>query len=76
MITGKDINPKKKIYYLGGITLQILKEYPSEDVPFFDVFQKLNEKERISINLYTLTLDWLFLLGVITLNKGGIKKCF
>lgn len=76
MITGKDINPKKKIYYLGGVILDILKETPNQDVNFFDVFQKVNEKDRISINLFALTLDWLFLLEVISFKKGCIQKCF
>ncbi len=44
---------------------------------FFDIFQKLNETEKISINLYSLILDWLFLLGVIRKNKKGtLEKCF
>jgi len=76
MIIGKDINPKKEIYYLGGIVVKILKEFPQEEVVFFDAFQRVSEVEKVSINLFTLTLDWLFILGIITLNKGYIKKCF
>ena len=41
------------------------------------VFQKLNAREEVSINLYTLTLDWLFLIGAINkTSKGDLQKCF
>lgn len=76
MITGKDINPRKKIYYLGGVIIEILKKHTEQNMAFFDIFHIVNEKEKISVNLFTLTLDWLFLLGVIDHNKGEIKKCF
>lgn len=76
MITGKDISPKRKIYYLGAVAIEILNDYPEKEIDFFDVFQKMKDKEKISINLFILTLDWLFLSGVITINNKYIRKCF
>lgn len=76
MIIGRDINPKKKIYYLGGLVIDILKQNPKQNIAFLDVFHKVNEKEKISVNLFTFTLDWLFLLGVVDIYKGHIKRCF
>lgn len=76
MITGKDINPNRKVYYLGGIVIEILKKNSKQNMAYFDIFHMINEKEKISVNLFTLTLDWLFLLNVIDFNKGNIKKCF
>lgn len=77
MIVNKDINPKRDVYYLGAKTIEILSAEKNKVVDFFDVFQKLNASEHISINLFILTLDWLYLIGSIEeLQKGKIVKCF
>lgn len=74
MIINKDINPQKQVYYIGGLIMKIIKDLDDE-IDFFDVLQKINEFEVISLNLYTLTIDWLFLLGVLELERGKLKKC-
>ena len=76
MIIGKDIHPERKIYYIGAMIIGILKKVPDETFDLFDIYQKLNQSEKVSINLFVLALDWLFLLGVVRGNEGGIKKCF
>ncbi len=76
MIIGKDIHPERKIYYLGALVLETLKKSPEKKPDFFYVYQKVNESEKISIKLFTLCLDWLFLLGAIDSHKGHIEKCF
>ncbi len=76
MIIGKDIHPEKKIYYLGALVLKTLKKSSKKKFDFFKVYQEVNESEKVSIKLFTLTLDWLFLLGAIESNKGHIEKCF
>ncbi|MBF0452514.1 MAG: hypothetical protein HQK75_17560 [Candidatus Magnetomorum sp.] len=76
MIIGKDIHPERKIYYIGALIIEILKKVPDTTFDFFDIYQKLNKSEKVTIKLFTLTLDWLFLLGAISRDKGNIKKCF
>jgi len=76
MIVGKDILPEREIYYLGALLIEILRDFPQTELGFFDIFQKVNERKKVSIKLFTLTLDWLFLLGIIKNNKGNIEKCF
>jgi hypothetical protein len=75
MILGKDIHPQRKIYYLGAIVIEILQSTDNR-CDFFSVYQQVSEKEKISMNLFTLTLDWLFLFGLIENRKGLIQKCF
>ena len=42
-----------------------------------DLYSLVKNKKEITINLYSLTLDWLFILGlVVKTKKGKIKKCF
>lgn len=76
MIIEKDIHPERKIYYIGALIIGILKKAPNDKFDFFDVYQELTQSEKISMKLFALTLDWLFLLGVIRSDKGSIKKCF
>jgi hypothetical protein len=71
MIVGRDIHPQKKIYYLGAIVLEILKSSNDKGYDFFSLYQQVIKKEKISINLFTLTLDWLFILGLV----GCISNC-
>ncbi len=76
MIIGKDIHPERKIYYLGALVLDTLKNSSENELEFFNIYQKINENEKVSIKLFALTLDWLFLLGAIDSKKGYIGKCF
>lgn len=76
MILGKDINPQRKVYYLGAIIIEALKSSKSKENDFFALYQYVNRKEKISINLFTLTLDWLFILGLVDNKNGFIYKCF
>lgn len=74
MITDQNSHPQRQLYYLGAKVLELLNE-GHNSVEFFQAYQQLKKNEKISIKLFTLTLDWLFLLGVISLEKGIIKKC-
>jgi hypothetical protein len=76
MIINKDINPQREIYHLGALVLEILTNNTDTEFDFFDIFQRLNEKVKVSINLYIFTLDWLFILGLITKKQKTIIKCF
>lgn len=77
MIISKDINPERDFYYLGAKTIEILSSTEDDKMDFFSVFDTLKSTEDISLNLFTLTLDWLFIIGVIDKpQKGYIVKCF
>jgi len=77
MILGKDTNPKKQIYYISALVINELKETNNPEFDFFDIFNSLKLKNNdITINLYSLALDWLYLLGAIKNDKNRIIKCF
>ena len=76
MIVDVDRNPQNQIYYIGGLILNILKQQNTVAFSYMDVFEALNKEHKVSINLYTLSLDWLYLLGTISYNKKGSVKCF
>lgn len=76
MIVGKDIKPERQIYHLGALLLEVLQDTPNRTIELFDVFEHMNSHKPVSVNAFILTLDWLFLLGVITNDKERIVKCF
>ena len=76
MIAGKDIKPERQIYHLGALLIEVLQNTPNRAIELFDVFEHMNSHENVSVNAFILTLDWLFLLGAITNDRGRIIKCF
>lgn len=77
MILGKDTNPKKQIYYISALVLNELKDADNAEFDFFDILKSLKLKDNdITINLYSLSLDWLYLLGAIKKEKNRLIKCF
>lgn len=76
MLVSKDIHPENKIYYLGGLVLKAIKESDKEVIDFFELFNSVNKKNELSIHSFILSLDWLFLLGLIKDERGNIKRCF
>jgi len=76
MIVSKDINPERDVYYLGAKVIEIISKEAAV-IDFFDIYKKLNTSEKVSMNLYALTLDWLYIIGAIeSSEKGHIQKCF
>ena len=76
MIVSKDTNPERDVYYLGAKVIEAISDL-SQEVDFFDLFKIINSSEGVSMNLYALTLDWLFLIGAVENSESGnIKKCF
>lgn len=76
MIVDKDIQPEKKLYYLGALVIEILNQSSDKKMEFFSLFQRLKEKENISVSLFILILDWLYIINVIKKNRNIIERCF
>ena len=77
MILNKNINPERDVYNLGASVIQILVSSKSIRFGLLDTYQELLKKEKISLQLFLFTLDWLFILGVIKrTTNGDFEKCF
>ena len=77
MIIDKNTNPERDLYYLGGILIDVISSSKSEAFDYLKLYDLFKRRQSITINLYALTLDWLFLLGLIIKEENGtIKKCF
>ncbi len=77
MIISSDIKPDRDLYFLGSRVIEALIASEDKEVDYFELFQKVNSELEISLNLYTLVLDWLFIIGVVKNAEDRlIKKCF
>jgi hypothetical protein len=77
MIISKDINPERDFYYLGAKVIEVLSAPKNKNFLLIDVYEIVKRSENISLNLFSLTLDWLFISGVISeIKNGKIIKCF
>lgn len=77
MIVNKNVNPERDLYYLGGKVIEILDSSNNTEFDYFELYGNLNNSHNVSINLFSLVLDWLFILGVIKKNKKGLlERCF
>ncbi|MEJ6498206.1 MAG: hypothetical protein HRU18_07285 [Pseudoalteromonas sp.] len=75
MIVSQNNHPQRQLYYLGAKTLAILNRKGGAS-DFFEAYQELKLEEDISLMLFILTLDWLYLLGAVKSEKGWIEQCF
>lgn len=74
MIINSDNHPQRQLYYLGAKTLEVLSK--NEGVAdFFETYSEIKKEENISLMLFVLTLDWLYILGAIRSEKGTIEIC-
>jgi hypothetical protein len=69
MIVNKNINPERDLYYLGGKVIEVLNSFNQKEVDYFDLFLSVNKLDKITLNLYSLVLDWLFILQVVEFHK-------
>ena len=77
MIVSIDIKPDRDLYFLGSKVIEVLIDSYDKKVDYFELFQKVNSEIEISLNLYTLVLDWLFIIGVIKNAENRlIERCF
>ena len=74
MILGREIHPERKIYYTGTLVLEVLKESQGSRVAYFELFENVRKKHGLSPNIFSLTLDWLFLLGVVEYVHGEMEN--
>ena len=77
MIASKDIHPERDVYYLGAKVINILSDENYSSDSYLDIFEELNSSEDVSINLFVLVLDWLYLSGVVSgIEDGRVIRCF
>ena len=74
MLLPDNIHPEQSIYFNGSLVLQELQKKPKQNL--LDLYHNVKEQRDMTLQVFTLCLDWLFLLNVAVLNDGGeIELC-
>lgn len=68
-------NPETSLYYIGAEILKILSEQ-DRDLYLSEVYKIFLNKKTIGLNRIILSLDWLFMNGLIQESEQGkISLC-
>ena len=69
-----NIHAENSIYYNGAFVLQVIKE--KERAHILDLYADVKIKKEMSMSIFVLCLDWLYLLDVVMINnRGEIELC-
>lgn len=74
MLVPDNIHPEQTIYFNGAFVLKIIQEHRVMDM--LDLYVQTTSERDMTMPVFVLCLDWLFLLGLITLNDiGKVELC-
>lgn len=74
MLLPDNIHPEDSVYYNGAFVLQAAQNNPVSDL--LDLYQQVKQSKKMSMPVFVLCLDWLFLLDILTLNdQGRVELC-
>lgn len=74
MLMPENIDPKKSIYYNGAMVLQRIQR--SGNISVINLYSEVKLQYGISFPVMLLSLDWLYLIGAVTVTKSGeVKLC-
>ncbi|MCU0286119.1 MAG: hypothetical protein MUF15_06935 [Acidobacteria bacterium] len=74
MLIPDNIHPEQTIYFNGSFVLRAIQKHHVMDM--IDLYIQTISEREMSMAVFVLCLDWLFLLGLVTLNKQGkVELC-
>lgn len=69
MLIPDNVHPEHTIYFNGAFVLQVLENLRS--IEFLDLYSETLKYRKMSMSVFVLCLDWLFLINLITLDEHG-----
>jgi hypothetical protein len=74
MLLPDTIHPEQSIYYNGAFVLQALRERRVMDL--LDLYLDAQKHRQMTMPVFVLCLDWLYLLNLVSLNnQGSVELC-
>lgn len=74
MLIPDNIHPEQTIYYNGAFVLKAMQEHHSVDM--LDLYAQTSILRKMSMPVFVLCLDWLFLLDLLIINsQGEVELC-
>lgn len=75
MLLPDNIHPEQTIYYNGAFVLQALREQRVA-MDLLDLYMNTQTYRQMTMPVFVLCLDWLFLLNLVSLNEqGDVELC-
>lgn len=77
MIMPEYSRPENSLYFLGAELIKLVSKNNIKECNVFSLYEIIKKSEiNYSINQYLMTLNWLYLLGYLSLTeKGNIQLC-
>jgi len=74
MLLPDNIHPEDSVYYNGSFVLQAIQQNPSLDL--LDLYQHAKQFKKMSMPIFMLCIDWLFLIDLLRLDdQGRVELC-
>jgi hypothetical protein len=74
MLVPDNIHPEQTIYFNGAFVLKTIQEHRVMDM--LDLYIQTTTEREMSMPVFLLCLDWLFLLNLIELSEQGkVELC-
>lgn len=75
MLLPDNIHPENSVFYNAAFVLKTLQQ--SEAIELLDLYLRTKQSKEMSMPVFVLCLDWLFLINLVSLNeKGRVELCF
>lgn len=71
MLLPDNIHPERTVYYNASLIIEVMSESNSRKFELIDLYDEIKNKNDISLPVFLLCLDWLYLLNVIKQLKTG-----
>lgn len=69
MLLPDNIHPEHTVYYNGAFVLQSLQK--NANCTLLELYLQTKNQHEISMPLFVLCLDWLYLLNLVSISKDG-----
>ena len=74
MLVPDNIHPEQTIYFNGAFVLKAIQK--NRVMNMLDLYIQTTSEREMSLPVFVLCLDWLFLLNLVTLNAHGkVELC-
>jgi len=74
MLIPDNIHPEQTIYFNGAFVLKVMQKHCAMDM--LDLYILAKAEREMSMPVFVLCLDWLFLLDLIAIDANGrVELC-
>lgn len=74
MLIPDHIHPESTVYFNGAVVLKVIQTRSRQ--PILDLYLTAEQEHPMSLPMFVLSLDWLFLLNLVRINEQGeVELC-